>query len=167
MTNETINQFEDVSRIFKGFLTIVDGTTNKRLDQLLELSISAEVIVVPHYSSLKKKNNAVIGQTSKAIITFDDTKDLYDKFDEDNPDADTISNITKKINNELETVPFIFESVQETDSSDDDKFILYKFNGDITRSTLVRNTSSGTYEGELELDITSETHHGTSENAPT
>lgn len=164
MVNEIINKWDDVAKIFKGYLNIVSDA-NKRIDQLLELSITSEVTVVPHYSSLKKKNNAVIGQTSRAIITFDDTQDLY-STSISSPDADTLSNVTKKLNNELETVPFTFEAVQETDSEEDEKFILYKFSGDIIRSTLVRNTSSGTFEGELELDITNETHHFLSATEP-
>ena len=162
--DELINQWDDVSKIFKGFLNIV-SSANKTIDQLLELSISAEVTVVPHYSSQKKKNNAVIGNTSKAIITFDDTQDLY-AIKDATPDDDTLTFITNKLNNELETVPFTFESVQLTDSEEDDKYILYKFSGDIIRSTLVRNTTSGTYEGELELDITGETHHYVTDSKP-
>lgn len=163
--DEVIDEFKDVARIFKGFLNIVSDA-NKRIDQLLELSITAEVTVVPHYSSQKKKNNAVIGQTSRAIITFDDASSLY-AVKNTTPNVDTITHITNKLNNELETVPFVFESVQETDHTDtDNKFILYKFRGDIIRSTLVRNTSSGTYEGELELDITSEDQHVLSNALP-
>ena len=168
MTNDIINEWNDVSKIYKGYLNIITSTTpttNLRIDQLLELEIVSEVEIATHYSSQKKKNNAVIGQSSNAIIKFDDTKDLYSTTNND--DDDLISYITDQLNNKLEVVPMTFESVEETDSADNDKFILFKFIGDIFRSNLVRNTSTGTFEGTLGVNITSETHHKIASAAPT
>ena len=168
MANLTINQWGNVAKIYKGYLNIITSTTpgtNLRIDQLLELEITAEVELATHYSSQKKKNNAVIGQASRAIIKFDDTQDLY-KTTITNDDA-LLSYISNQLNNNLAAVPMTFESVEETDASSDPKFILYKFIGDIFKSNLVRNTSTGTFEGTLEIDITSETHHIAANAAPT
>ena len=165
MTLSISNKWEDVSRIFKGYLTIVDGSNLKQFDQLLELEITSRVELNAHYSSQAKKNNAVVGQTSTAFFKIDDTKFLYGPAG--TVDKTLLTHITNKIDNELSAVSCIFESVQETDSADSNKFILHKFTGDVFQVTKVRDESLGTYSTQLFIDITSQTHNKEASSAPT
>lgn len=162
--NDT-NEWKDVSRIFKGYLTIKDGSNLKRYDQLLEFEVTSRVDYVSHYSSQKQKNNAVVGQSSIAILKVDDTQTLYGA--DGTPDVTLVTHLTKKLNNELALVPVIFEAVEETDSTEADNFILHKFNGDIVRVTKRRATDIGTFTTEFEVDITSEVHNKVATTAPT
>lgn len=165
MTLSLSNKWEDVSRIYKGYLTIIDGSDLKQFDQLLELEITSKVELNAHYSSQKKKNNAVVGQTSSAFFKIDDTKFLYGP--DGTADTTLLTHITDKLSNNLSAVSAIFESVQETDSADNDKFILHKFTGDIFQVTKIRDENSGTYTTQIFIDITSEEHNKESPTAPT
>lgn len=159
------NEFADVARIFKGYLTIQSSGNLKKYDQLLELEITSRLDYISHYSSQKKKNNAVVGQSSIAILKVDDTVSLYGA--DASTDATLVTHITNKLNNELELVPAIFEAVEETDSTETNNFILYKFNCDIFRLTKKRDTGIGTFTTEFEVDIKSETYHKIATAAPT
>jgi len=152
MTTETINEFENVSKIFKGFLNIKVGTLFQRLDLLLELEITAELEIAPHYTSKAKKKNAVVGQASKAVIKFDNTQDFYGPLS--TTDIATLTYMINKINNEFELVSMEFVGVENTDAVASPQFIQYPFTGDIFRCNLLRNTATGTYEGTIEVDIT-------------
>jgi len=165
MVLNNTNEWKDVSRIFKGYLTIKSGSNLKKYDQLLELEITSRVDYVSHYSSQKQKNNAVVGQSSIAILKVDATKSLYG--DDGTSDATLVTHITNKLNNELSLVSATFEAVEETDSSDSDKFIIHKFDCDIFRVSKKRDTGIGTFTTEFEVDITHEEHNKTSTTAPT
>jgi len=159
------NEFKDVSKIFKGYLTIQDGTNLKQFDQLLELEINSKLELAAHYSSQKQKNNAVVGQSSSSTIKFDDTVTEYG-IDGDN-DETLLTEMTKKINNELEAVKGTFESVQETDSSDANNFIIHKFIGDIFNIVKTRDSGSGTHTTQMFIDITKQEHNKIASSAPT
>ena len=165
MTLSIDNKWPDVSRIYKGYLTIIDGSDLKQFDQLLEFEITSKVELNAHYSSQAKKNNAVVGQTSSSFFKIDDTKFLYGPAG--TADATLLTHITNKLNNTLSAVSAVFESVQETDSADSDKFILHKFTGDIFQVTKIRDESLGTYTTQVFIDITSEVHNKESPTAPT
>lgn len=165
MVLDITNEWKDVSRIFKGYITIKSGSNLKRYDQLVELTVTSRVELAAHYSSQKQKNNAVVGQSSNAILKIDDTKTLYGT--DGTTDETLITFITKKINNELSFVSAVFEGVEETDSSASDKFIVHKYDGDIFNVIKVRDNSTGTYTTEFGIDITHEEHHKTVSTAPT
>ena len=69
-------------------------------------------------------------------------------------DADKVSVsyfLDKLTENEL--IPARFATVQETDTDDDEKYIIHEFEGFVTGSAPARNPGTGTWEREYEFEV--------------
>ena len=167
-STQVANVFDDVSRLFKGYFILYDEGADNAPDggddkgyvfnQIVDLSASANQLTSPHYGTFGKKKLAAIGYESVYTVRVDDTADLYPTSDivgnttPDAADRVTVSYFLKKLT-ENELVPARFATVQETDTDDDEKFIIHEFEGFITSSAPARNTSTGTWEREYEFDV--------------
>lgn len=159
-----INEFGDVARIFKGKFVLYHNANNTTdgyvFDQLVELSATANQLTSPHYGTRGKKKLAVIGYESAYTVRVDDTADLYPENDVVNVGATPLTAeekvsvsyfLNRMANNDL--VPAHFSSVEESDSTSPEKWIVNEFSGFITGAEHVRNTGTGTFEREYTFDV--------------
>ena len=145
------NQWDNVARIYKGYFQIYVGSTPYKYDQPVEMAETVNAIFSTHYSTSGKKKLASTGFDAQYAITVDSTADLYDTASTPT-DVKSISYfISKIIDNELPAIEF--EGVEVTDASSN-KYIKSRFKGYVVGYIHQRNTTTGTYEDALVIEIT-------------
>ena len=160
--NIIANKFADVSRIFKGYFILYEGTASDAkghvFNRIVDLTATASQLTSPHYGTFGSKKLAVVGFESEYTVLIDDTADLYPT---DNIVGNTSPDATEQVSvsyfldklTDNELVPARFATVQETKSIDTEKYIVNEFNGFVTGAGHTRNTGTGTWEREFTFEV--------------
>ena len=174
MVVDDINDWSDISRIYKGYFQIIVGTTRYKLLHPVSMQERVRANYATHYSTSGKKKLASTGYDASYTIALDNTVDLYATNSEIT--ASTITNATKKTISYFidkifknETPEIEFEGVEETDSADTTKgkFIVNQFRGVVVSVDRGRETSQGTYQATLHIDILEKVKVERATTAPT
>ena len=145
------NLWTSVSRIYKGYFQIYDGTTAYKYDQPIEMKETIGSNYVTHYSTSGKKKLASIGHNSQYTITVHNTADLYDTSVTPTVTRSISYFIDKIIDNAIPDIEF--EGVEETEATTN-KFIRNRFKGGVVGVDRSRDNSTGTYTTTMVIEIT-------------
>ena len=155
-----INLWEQVARIYKGYLVLHDGSNTYRFEMLTKFDVTNNANLAPLRSWDGKPKFASTGPTGTATISVPQTADLVDAADYTaatfTPDKKTVSYFLDRIwKNEV--VPFTWEGIRTADAvaSGSAKIIHHKFEGVIESVGDARDPSTGVHMHEFVVQITS------------
>ena len=169
MVDEDINKWDNISRIYKGYFQIIVGLNKFKLLHPVSMQERVRANYATHYSTSGKKKLASTGYDASYTIALDNTVDFYDHATTPTLKY-TISYFIDKIFKN-ETPEIEFEGVEETDSTETGagkgKFIVNRFKGVVVSVDRGRETSQGTYQATLHIDILEKVKVERATTAPT
>jgi hypothetical protein len=137
------NLISEISRTFKGYFTIRDGTTDHRYKLLQDITITTASDFEKVYSDTGIKALLSIGDSSTFSATVKKTADLWDIAA--GTKTHTLGFFHDKIINKRLVPEAFFQGVSETEAQSN-KFIVVSFNAFVTGITDTRNPTTGAPE---------------------
>lgn len=145
MANLIFNESSSLSKKFKGFFRITDGSNTFRYKQLQTIIITTVADTEKHYSDTGIKSMESIGDSSTFSLTTKKTADLWDTSSAGSTtQIRTIGFYQNAIINDRLIPLATFEGISETEASSN-KFIHVKFTAFILNIQESRDPSDGSY----------------------
>jgi len=167
MVLTNFNQTVDISRTYKGYFTITDGSNKFRYKLLQDITITTLADIEKIYSDTGVKVLLSIGDSSTFSLRTKKTADLWDTVAAaTTSQVRTIGFYQNAIINDRLIPEATFEGVSETDAASN-KFIVVTFVAFILNIEDTRNPTTGAPEVVISGEIKSLTESKRQGSAPT
>lgn len=144
-----IAEWANVAKIFKGYVTVGSDSDSNKIQHLVSVDLRMDGGYQVHYSTDGEKQVVSTGDRSNYVLRIDDSTDMYSS-------GGLMKKVVDAINKQFPTASdkITFRGVEIGAGSTK---ITYTITGFPVAMNNVRNTSTGTYEVEITLEVTSVT----------
>lgn len=148
----SIAQWDNVAKIFKGYVTYGSNT----IQHLVSVDLRIDGGFQIHYATDGSKKPVSVGDRSTYVLRIDDATDMYSGTAGKGATFSGADLISKVIQGITDNKPqeITFNGIQKDDASSS-KMTTYEIKGFGVSVDHNRNASSGTYEVEITLEVTS------------